>query len=280
MFCWPHIYSIRRSRISRLSGLTGQIWPAVACQADEEVYGKGAKFQACRSLRRLADHLCRKAHAIACTRDRLHKIWKKRNASSCFYELELPLADVLTEMEMHGVKVETKALEAIWKELEEKLHKRSNRIYELAGTEFNINSTEQLGEILFEKLGLPVIKKTKTGYSTDAEVLERLAPYHEIVCGAVDIIVNWRSCKSTYVEGLLKEIRPRIRIRSIRIFGRRSPRPAGLSSQFPNLQNIPIRLEEGRKIRQVFVPSEPGCVHFGCGLLADRAARARPSVPG
>src|SRR5690606_38048174 len=130
------------------------------------------------------------------------------------------------------------------------------RIYELAGAEFNLNSPKQLGEILFEKLDLPVIKKTKTGYSTDAEVLEKLAPYNEIV-SQILLYRQLAKLQSTYVEGLLREIREEtgkvhtLYQQTIAATGR-------LSSQFPNLQNIPIRLEEGRKIRKIFKPSEPG----------------------
>lgn len=122
--------------------------------------------------------------------------------------------------------------------------------------EFNLNSPKQLGDILFDKLGLPVIKKTKTGYSTDAEVLEKLAPYHEVVSS----ILNYRQLaklQSTYVEGLLKEIRGETG--KVHTYYQQTIAATGrLSSQFPNLQNIPIRLEEGRKIRKVFVPDEPG----------------------
>jgi DNA polymerase-1 len=129
-------------------------------------------------------------------------------------------------------------------------------IYSLAGTEFNINSPKQLGEILFDKLGLPARKKTKTGYSTDAEVLEELAPYHEII----PLILHFRQLsklQSTYVEGLLKEIREETG--KVHTYYRQTIAATGrLSSQFPNLQNIPIRLEEGRQIRKAFLPSEPG----------------------
>jgi DNA polymerase-1 len=129
-------------------------------------------------------------------------------------------------------------------------------IHQQAGFEFNIGSPKQLGEVLFDKLGLPVIKKTKTGYSTDAEVLEKLEPYHEIV----RLILHYRQLtklQSTYIEGLLKEIRPETG--KIHTFYRQTIAATGrLSSQFPNLQNIPIRMEEGRQIRKAFVPSEPG----------------------
>ena len=148
------------------------------------------------------------------------------------------------------------ALAAYGEELREAAAKVEREIYELAGTTFNIGSTKQLGEILFDKLGLPVVKKTKTGYSTDADVLEELAPYHPIV----EKILHYRQLtklQSTYIEGLLKEIRPQTG--KIHTYYQQTIAATGrLSSQFPNLQNIPIRLEEGRKIRKAFVPSEPG----------------------
>ena len=159
-------------------------------------------------------------------------------------------------MELRGIALDAEGLKAFGVELASKLDAIMTRIYTLAGVEFNINSPKQLGEILFEKLGLPAWKKTKTGYSTDAEVLERLAPYNEVV----GEILNYRSLaklQSTYVEGLLKEVRPETG--KVHTYYRQTIAATGrLSSQFPNLQNIPIRLEEGRKIRKVFVPSEPG----------------------
>src|SRR5690606_32428260 len=141
-------------------------------------------------------------------------------------------------------------------ELEAALSRLTTSIYELAGMEFKISSPKQLGEVLFEKLGLPAKKKTKTGYSTDAEVLEELAPYHPIVQHILDYR-QLSKLQSTYIEGLLKEIREETG--HIHTYYRQTIAGTGrLSSQFPNLQNIPIRLEEGRKIRKAFVPSEPG----------------------
>lgn len=134
------------------------------------------------------------------------------------------------------------------------------KIHHLAGQEFNINSPKQLGVILFEKLGLPVIKKTKTGYSTAADVLEKLAPSHEII----QEILNYRQLgklQSTYIEGLLKVVQKdtdKVHTR----FNQALTQTGRLSSTDPNLQNIPIRLEEGRKIRQAFIPSQKDWVIF------------------
>jgi DNA polymerase-1 len=147
-------------------------------------------------------------------------------------------------------------LEELGAELELGISRYKSDIYTHAGMEFNIGSPKQLGEVLFEKLGLPAMKKTKTGYSTDADVLEKLEPYHEII----KLILHYRQLtklQSTYVEGLLKEINRDTG--KVHTYYRQTIAATGrLSSQFPNLQNIPIRLEEGRRIRKAFVPSEPG----------------------
>ncbi len=221
---------------------------------DDEVFGKGAKFQI-PAADVLAEHLGRKAGAVTTLTPLLKSELEKNEMHDLFYKMELPLAHELARMENFGVLVHREQLEDYGKELGGQLEKLMEHIYEAAGTEFNINSPKQLGEILFEKLGLPVQKKTKTGYSTDAEVLERLEPYHPII----GYILNYRTLsklQSTYIEGLLKEIHPETK--KVHTYFRQTIAATGrLSSQFPNLQNIPIRLEEGRKIRKVFVPSEP-----------------------
>lgn len=237
-----------------LSGLSAK-YSLPGLKADDEVFGKGAKFRL-PELAALSDHLGRKAMATARLVPVLAEELEKSEMHRLFYELEQPLAGVLAEMELRGIAVDADGLKALGVELVNKLDTIMASIYKLAGVEFNINSPKQLGEILFEKLGLPAWKKTKTGYSTDAEVLERLAPYNEVV----GQILNYRQLaklQSTYVEGLLKEVRPETG--KVHTYYRQTIAATGrLSSQFPNLQNIPIRLEEGRKIRKVFVPSEPG----------------------
>ncbi|SEM61892.1 DNA polymerase I [Paenibacillus sp. OV219] len=224
-------------------------------QSDEAVYGKGAKFQVPgRDV--LAAHLAAKADAVRRLVPVLTEELEKGHMSKLCYELEQPLAVVLAGMEKQGIKVNPAVLEDLGAELERNISQYMSDIYTHAGMEFNINSPKQLGEVLFEKLGLPSWKKTKTGYSTDAEVLEKLAPYHEIV----GLILHYRQLaklQSTYVEGLLKEIRRDTG--KVHTYYRQTIAATGrLSSQFPNLQNIPIRLEEGRRIRKAFVPSEPG----------------------
>jgi len=227
--------------------------PSVA--EDEEIFGKGAKFHI-PELEVYSAHLARKANAIWRLKQPMNDELTSTGMSELYYDLELKLSGVLAEMELTGIKVVAETLEQFGKDLDLKIHQIEREIYALAGTEFNIGSPKQLGEILFDKLGLPVIKKTKTGYSTDAEVLERLAPYHEIAAN----IVQYRQLtklQSTYVEGLLKEIRPDTG--KIHTYYRQTIAATGrLSSQYPNLQNIPIRLEEGRQIRRAFVPSEEG----------------------
>lgn len=222
---------------------------------DEEIYGKGAKFKV-PNVDILSLHLARKADALLRIIPLQRSELEKYEMNRLFYDLEMPLSRILADMEKQGVTVNQDALKELGAEFETQINKLVARIYEIAGTEFNLNSPKQLGEILFDKLSLPVIKKTKTGYSTDAEVLEKLAPYHEIV----QFILEYRQLaklQSTYVEGLLKEISPKTG--KVHTYFRQTVAATGrLSSQFPNLQNIPIRLEEGRKIRKVFVPSEEG----------------------
>lgn len=222
---------------------------------DDDVYGKGAKFKT-PETDLLSKHLARKSAALIKLLPLQQKELESLEMNQLFYDLEMPLSRILADMEKQGVAVNRDDLIELGKEFEAQINKLVTKIYEIAGAEFNLNSPKQLGEILFDKLGLPVIKKTKTGYSTDAEVLDKLAPYHEIV----QFILEYRQLaklQSTYVEGLLKEIRPETG--KVHTFFRQTIAATGrLSSQYPNLQNIPIRMEEGRKIRKIFVPSEPG----------------------
>lgn len=225
-----------------------------AIPEDEEIFGKGAKFRV-PDMDTLSTFLARKAWAISRLKQPMQEDLEKSGMTD-LYALEMKLSTVLAEMELTGIKVQAETLEQIGAELAGQIREIEQEIYKMAGVEFNIGSPKQLGEILFEKMGLPVIKKTKTGYSTDAEVLEKLAPYHEIAAN----IVHYRQLtklQSTYIEGLLKEIREETG--KIHTYYRQTIAATGrLSSQYPNLQNIPIRLEEGRKIRRAFVPSEEG----------------------
>jgi len=189
---------------------------------------------------------------------RLESILKTKLAllemEKLFYAVEMPLVSVLAEMEMAGVAVDTKRLSLIAEELGERIRELSAEIYRLAGEEFNINSTRQLSQILFEKLRLPVIKRTKTGYSTDVEVLEELAGLHPVI-GKILEHRQLTKLKTTYADGLAALVNP-LTGRLHTTFHQTVTATGRLSSSEPNLQNIPIRLEEGRKIRQVFVPCQ------------------------
>ncbi|PZE21041.1 DNA polymerase I [Paenibacillus xerothermodurans] len=237
-----------------LSGIAKK-YALPALQPDEDVFGKGAKFRV-PAAELVSEHLCRKAHAVHSLVEPMKRDLESNEMHRLYYDLELPLAAVLASMEQKGIKVDREALKEYGSELAGRLESIMKSIYEAAGTEFNINSPKQLGEILFEKLQLPVVKKTKTGYSTDAEVLEKLEPYHPMV-GHILLYRTLAKLQSTYVEGLLKEVRPDTG--KVHTYYRQTIAATGrLSSQYPNLQNIPIRLEEGRKIRKVFTPSKPG----------------------
>ncbi|MEK5232842.1 DNA polymerase I [Lysinibacillus sp. FSL K6-0232] len=228
-------------------------------QANEAIYGKGAK-RAIPDENTLAQHASRKAFAVWSLQPKLEQLLQEKEQFELYKNLELPLAAILGEMESEGIMVNRVTLEKMGQELSDKLSVIEQDIYAAAGETFNINSPKQLGVILFDKLGLPVIKKTKTGYSTAADVLEKLKPEHAII----EHILLYRQLgklQSTYIEGLLKEIHPEDSKVHTR-FQQALTATGRLSSTDPNLQNIPIRLEEGRKIRQAFVPSKEGWLLF------------------
>ena len=183
---------------------------------------------------------------------------EQEKLTDLYTSIELPLAQVLAIMELEGVRIDAAYLEAMGVELSGRIEELAQKLYEAAGEEFNLNSSKQLGVILFEKMGLPVIKKTKTGYSTDAEVLDTLAEEHEFV---KDILAyrQLTKLKSTYIEGILKLVRPETgKVHTT--FNQTITATGRLSSTEPNLQNIPIKTEEGKRIRKAFVPSIPGNV--------------------
>lgn len=221
-----------------------------ALETDETVYGKGAKL-AIPEDEILLDHLARKAKALVALTPKLMTELADKEHTDLFFEMELPLSKVLADMEITGITVNAQRLQEMKQEFAIRLADIEAKIYEQAGEEFNLNSPKQLGVILFEKMGLPVIKKTKTGYSTAVDVLEQLKEQAPVV---EDILTYRQIAKiqSTYVEGLLKVIQPdgKIHTRYVQTL----TQTGRLSSVDPNLQNIPIRLEEGRKIRQAFVP--------------------------
>ncbi|UOQ94109.1 DNA polymerase I [Halobacillus shinanisalinarum] len=231
-----------------------------AVQYDEEVYGKGAKLKLPESEAIFHEHLARKASMLYKIKDQMEAQLKQNEQMDLYKNLEMPLALILGEMEHQGVRVDIERLKQMGSELEERLNSIREAIYELAGETFNLNSPKQLGPILFEKLELPVIKKTKTGYSTSADILEQLEDQHEII-PKILLYRQLSKLQSTYIEGLLKVVDESSKMIHTR-FNQALAQTGRLSSIEPNLQNIPIRLEEGRKIRQAFVPSEEGWVMF------------------
>ncbi len=226
---------------------------------DEEVYGKGAKMKV-PEQDILAEHVVRKTNLLFNVNDKMEEQLKANEQFELLKELEMPLALILGEMEHSGVKVDVKKLEDMGVSLKERLKIIEKEIYELAGEEFNLNSPKQLGPVLFEKLELPVIKKTKTGYSTAADVLEQLESEHEII-PKILLYRQLGKLQSTYIDGLLKVVdRDSNKIHTR--FNQALTQTGRLSSIDPNLQNIPIRLEEGRKIRQAFIPAKEDWVMF------------------
>ncbi|MBQ7704217.1 MAG: DNA polymerase I [Selenomonadaceae bacterium] len=194
--------------------------------------------------------------------EKLGKLYEEKldaaELSKLYYEIELPLTEVLAKMEMRGVYVDTARLEKKSAEIENRIAEIEKNIYSLAGEKFNINSPKQLAEILFEKLQLPPVtqtkKKTKSGVSTNAEVLENLRGIHPII----DEILNFRTLtklKSTYLDGIKTLINPAT-CRVHTNFNQTVTATGRLSSSDPNLQNIPVRTEEGREIRALFEPGE------------------------
>lgn len=185
---------------------------------------------------------------------------KNEGLEEVFHQVELPLIEVMASMEALGFAIDREELTNAGDEIKNSLRLLTNKIYELAGQEFNINSPSQLGEILFEKLGLPVGKKTKTGYSTNAEVLEKLRDKHEII----DFVLEYRTLSklnSTYIEGLLPLIHTDGKIHAH--FQQTVTATGRLSCTEPNLQNIPIRQELGRKLRKAFVSANQDCILVG-----------------
>lgn len=194
------------------------------------------------------------AYSIGNLHDVLEKDLKENGMYDLFNNIEMPVLEVLADMQYRGMYVDKNELIAYGDELKVKLDELTNKIHELAGEEFNINSTKQLGEVLFEKLKLPVIKKTKNGYSTDVDTLEKLQCEHEII----EYILEYRQLaklNSTYIEGMIPYINKNTgRIHSY--FHQTVTATGRISSTEPNLQNIPTRIEIGKKLRKVFKPAE------------------------
>lgn len=241
--------TVEDNAITTIANLYGQ----TRLVPDEVVYGKGAKL-ALPERAEYFPHLANKLQVLIETEAVMLEKLEENQQVSLLFDMELPLANVLAKMEITGIKVQKETLQTMQAENEVLIEQLTKEIYELAGQEFNINSPKQLGTILFEDMGLPLeyTKKTKTGYSTAVDVLERLAP----IAPVVSKILDYRQItklQSTYVIGLQDAILEdgKIHTRYVQDL----TQTGRLSSTDPNLQNIPVRLEQGRLIRKAFVPS-------------------------
>ena len=197
--------------------------------------------------------VCYEAYAAFASSEVLEEKLKKEEMWKLFTEIEMPLVFTLFHMEQNGVRVEAEELKSYGEQLGGKIVQLEKEIYELAGEEFNINSPKQLGVVLFENMKIPGGKKTKTGYSTAADVLEKLAPDYPIIAKILEYR-QYTKLKSTYADGLAGYIQEDGRIHSK--FNQTITATGRLSSTEPNLQNIPIRVELGRLIRKVFIPED------------------------
>ena len=232
-----------------LAYLNRELAPVSNYEAEDAFSPLGGRETA---LRTLAEH----AAAIQAMAQDIVRNIKKQGMYDLFHTIELPLEGVLASMQFYGFQADADALRAFGDTLTQRIDELTAEIYREAGREFNINSTKMLGQILFEELELPVIKKTKPGYSTNIEVLEALKGYHPMV----GMVIEYRQLtklRSTYVDGLLKVIGDDGRIHST--FQQMVTATGRLSSTDPNLQNIPVRTELGSELRHMFV-AKPGCV--------------------
>ncbi|MCH3904627.1 MAG: DNA polymerase I [Lactobacillus sp.] len=242
--------------LGEIAGLYGEY----SLKTDLDVYGKGKK-QTVPDDDVLLPHLAAKAAILEKLQAKLLTKLQDHEQDDLYQTIELPVAKVLARMEISGIKVQAPVLNELGNQFGTDLAKIEAKIYKEAGEKFNLNSPKQLGQILFEKLNLPVIKKTKTGYSTSVEVLNKLKEKSPIVS---DILTYRQIAKiqNTYVSGLLDCIQPDGRIhtrylQTLTATGR-------LSSVDPNLQNIPTRTDEGKQIRKAFVPSASDGYIFSC----------------
>lgn len=253
--CMIASYIINPSRTSYEINEIAKEFLDINIPSIESVLGKGKKKVSITEIdQSTALHFaCQQVLVLQKLVKALKKKIEEYDQEKLYYDIELPLIDVLAEMQIIGFKVDKKKLFEFSTKLNKKINELSNKIYKLAGEEFNINSPKQLGIILFEKLGLPVVKKTKTGYSTNAEVLEKLSGKHEII----QALIEYRQLiklKSTYADGLMNVINPETgKIHSS--FNQTVTATGRISSTEPNLQNIPIKLELGREIRKMFIAS-------------------------
>ena len=222
-----------------------------------ELFGKaGVQEMLMTKLDELAEYACESAYVSLFSADLILKELENENMTELFANIEMPLVFVLYDMQKEGVRVDKEGLKSYGEVLGNRIQVLEKEIYDEAGEEFNINSPKQLGIILFEKMNMPYKKKTKSGYSTAADVLDKLAPEYPFV----KKILEYRQLaklKSTYADGLAAYISEDGRIHGK--FNQTITATGRISSTEPNLQNIPIRMELGRQIRKVFIPKE-GCV--------------------
>ncbi len=224
--------------------------------SENDILGTGKKRLSFRELEleKRKNYIYNYIRTVVKTEKQITDEINRLEMTDLFRKIELPLVEVLAYMEFVGFRVDTNVIDSLGTHFQEKISSLEKGIYEKAGESFNINSPKQLSVILFEKLGLPVIKKTKTGISTDAEVLDKLKSEHEIV----DLIIEYRQMvklNSTYVEGLKNVVSEKTgRVHSV--FNQTITSTGRISSTEPNLQNIPTRTEEGRELRKAFVADE------------------------
>lgn len=227
-------------------------------QYDEEVFGKGAKKHIPEDDI-LASHIVSKAKAIYELKDVVTKELKDKNQYELYEDIELPVTRILGEMEFAGTEIDLDVLKEMDTAFDETIEKLANDIYRISGTTFNISSPKQLGQVLFEDLGLKGGKKTKTGYSTSQDVLEKIIDAHSVV----PLVLEYRmltKLSSTYLKGLQEQVFPDNKIHTI--YKQTLTHTGRLSSVDPNLQNIPVRSEEGKLIRKAFVSHNGYLVSF------------------
>lgn len=222
----------------------------ITLPAQKELFKKLSDTEIAPAVKKMLSLNCNMTFLTASA---LLEYLKEKKMDRLYYELEMPLIFTLFAMQKRGILVQEQELKQYGVQLGEKIKKLEAEIYELAGEQFNINSTRQVGEILFEKLSLPGGKKTKTGYSTKAEILEKLAQKHPIVKKILEYR-QYAKLKSTYADGLAGYIAADGRIHGT--FNQTITATGRISSADPNLQNIPIRMELGRQLRKIFVPQE------------------------
>lgn len=223
---------------------------------EEELLGKGKGKKEFSDLNhsQIAEYISFIVETAFNVEKKMKDIIEEQNMIDLYYNIELKLVEVLANMEYSGFYIDARELEKIGDELDLEIQSLTDEIHHMSDSEFNINSPKQLGEVLFDKLELPVIKRTKTGYSTNAEVLDKLKDKHPII----EKVLRYRQIvklKSTYIDGLLALINEDThRIHSS--FNQTITTTGRISSTEPNLQNIPIRTEDGRKIRKAFVAKD------------------------